>query len=204
MADATVGAAAVPSGLVAGEIPRPPRTIVSVATLPFVALALIYLLVSVIGGWRWALTFAHVAFGAAWTIIDLFLGLVIGPILGRMPIRARLELITRLMPKMSVIMPTVVVVTLVAGFQLGLQVGVLYSIHPYHAWILASFAVVGVMALIALGINEPANLAVLFELRKPEPNLELVGQLMRRFIYTAGILGIMQLSILIIMARVAS
>ena len=31
----------------------------------------------------WPLTFFHVAFGAAWTIIDLFLGLVLGRSWGR-------------------------------------------------------------------------------------------------------------------------
>ena len=34
----------------------------------------------------------------------------------------------------------------------------------------ASFIVVGVMAVIALGLLEPANIAVLFELKKPRPN----------------------------------
>ena len=34
-----------------------------------------------------------------------------------------------------------------------------------HGWIVASFIVVGVMAIIALGLLEPANIAVLFELR---------------------------------------
>lgn len=186
------------------ELARPPRTIVSLSVLPFIGLALIFLFVAVLGDWLWALIFAHVVFGAAWTIIDLFMGLVVGPLLPRMSIPARVEFTARLMPKMALIMPTVVIVSLVAGFQLGLKEGVIYSGHPAYEWILASYAVVGVMALVALGINEPANIAVLFEMRKPEPDIELIGRLMRRFVYTAGILGIMQVSILIIMTRVAS
>src|SRR5437588_11329296 len=55
----------------------------------------------------WPLTFFHVAGGAAWTIIDLFLGLVLGPILGRLTIPARIEMTTKLMPKIRIIMPTV-------------------------------------------------------------------------------------------------
>src|SRR3989337_2062414 len=97
-------AAATPD-VAAWELPRPPRTIVPLAGLPFVGLALAFLLASVVGGWLWALEFAHVAFGAAWTIIDLFLGLVIGPLLSRMSIPARLELTSRLMPKMMLILP---------------------------------------------------------------------------------------------------
>ena len=50
--------------------------------------------------------------GAAWTIVDLFLGLVLGPIIGEMSVPARVEFTTRLMPKMVLIMPTVVTATL--------------------------------------------------------------------------------------------
>jgi len=70
--------------------------------------------------------------------------------------------------------------------------------------VVASFIVVGVMAVIALGVLEPANIAVIFELRKPRPNGELIGRLMRRFIYTAGITGLMQLATLVIMTRLAT
>jgi hypothetical protein len=204
MTDAAPGLAAVPPDPAVWDVPRPPPTIVPLAGLPFVGLALAYLLTAVVGGWLWALEFAHVAFGAAWTIIDLFMGLVIGPLLGRMSVRGRLELTSRLMPQMSIIMPTVVTVTLVSGFQLALKLGTIYSAHPYHEWVVASFALVGVMTLVALGVNEPTNLAVLFEMRKPEPNVELIGRLMRRFVYSAGVLGLMQVGTLIVMARLAS
>jgi hypothetical protein len=63
--------------------------------------------------------------------------------------------------------------------------------------------VVGVMAIIALGLLEPANLAVLFELKKPQPNGELIGKLMKRFAYTAGITGAMQVATLVIMSKLA-
>jgi hypothetical protein len=158
----------------------------------------------VVGGWLAVLEFAHVAFGAAWTIVDLFMGLVIGPLMPRMSPQARLELSSRLMPQMAVLMPTLVTVTLVSGFQLSLKLGTINTAHPYHTWVLASFAVVGVMSLVALGVNEPTNLAVLFEMRKPRPDLELIGHLMRRFIYSSAVLGLMQLGTLIIMARLAS
>jgi hypothetical protein len=184
-------------------LPRPPRTIVALPALVFVVPSLIFMLTAVVGGWFWALEFGHVAFGAAWTIIDLFLGFVIGPMMGRMPVRARLELVTRLMPQISLLLPTMVMVTLVCGFQLGLQLGTVNEAYFDHVWMLASFAIVGVMTIVALGVNEPANLAVLFELRKPQPNLERIDRLVRRFIYSAAILGLMQLGTLIIMARLS-
>jgi hypothetical protein len=63
---------------------------------------------------------------------------------------------------------------------------------------------VGVMATIALGLLEPANLAVLFELRKPNPNGARIARLMKVFIYTAGITGLMQIATLVIMTKLAS
>ena len=115
--------------------------------------------------------FLHVAGGAAWTIIDLFLGLVLGPIIGRMSIPARIEFTTRLMPKIVVIMPVVVTLTLAAGWQLSTLLGHEPDGYPDHGWVVASMIVVGVMAVIALGLLEPANIAVLIELEEapPEP-----------------------------------
>ena len=66
---------------------------------------------------EWAIDGFHVAGGAAWTVLDLFLGFVLGPIMGSLSIPARIEFITKLMPKMVVIMPTVVTMTLAAGWQ---------------------------------------------------------------------------------------
>jgi hypothetical protein len=68
----------------------------------------------------------------------------------------------------------------------------------------ASFIVVGVMAIIALGLLEPANIAVLFELKKPRPNPAVIERLMKRFIYSAGILGAMQVATLVIMTKIAT
>jgi hypothetical protein len=152
----------------------------------------------------WPLMFLHVAFGAAWTIIDLFLGLVLGPIMGSMPPQARVQFTTRLMPKMLVIMPVVVTVTLAAGWQLAMSLGTVMSEYPLHDWIVASYIVVGVMAIIALGLLEPANVAVLVELKKQRPNPAVIEHLMKRFIYSAGIIGAMQVATLVIMTKLAA
>ena len=115
---------------------------------------------------QWGLLFLHVTAGAAWTIIDLFMGFVIGPILGKMPIPARIELTTRLMPKMVVIMPTVVGITLAAGWQLATKLGTNLTGSPAHGWIVASYFIVAIMAVVALGLLEPANIAVLSSSRR--------------------------------------
>jgi hypothetical protein len=178
--------------------------ILPVKALPAVAVIVACLIAAIGTNSKWALDFFHVAGGGLWTALDLFLGLVLGPILGSMSIPARVELTKRLMPKMVLIIPTLVTMTLAAGFQLARYNGMLDTSYPRHAWVVASFAVVGVMAVVAIGLLEPANVAVLFELRKPQPNGAVIEKLMRRFIFTAGITGVMQIGTLIIMTRLAS
>jgi len=193
MADVLVGA---PS--------KPKIQIVPVRGLPIVAVVIAGLVVTIATNKLWPLEFYHVVGGGMWTALDLFLGLVIGPIMAKMSVSARMEFSARFMPKMLLIMPTLVTMTLASGWQLARLVGNLDIGYPKHWWLTASFIVVGVMAVIAIGILEPANIAVLFEMRKPQPDGEVIGRLMRRFVYTAGITGVMQIATLVIMTRLAS
>ena len=193
MADVLVGA---PS--------RPKIQIVPVRGLPIVAVVIAGLVATIATNRLWPLEFYHVVGGGMWTALDLFLGLVIGPIMAKMSVSARMEFSARFMPKMLLIMPTLVTMTLASGWQLARLVGNLDIGYPKHWWLTASFIVVGVMAVIAIGILEPANIAVLFEMRKPQPDGEVIGRLMRRFVYTAGITGVMQIATLVIMTRLAS
>jgi hypothetical protein len=204
MADVAIPAPHAAPGTAPAAIQRPEFDIVPRKGLPIVAVALLALIVAIAVNKLWPLEFLHVVFGSAWTIIDLFLGLVLGPIMGRMPVPARVEFTTRLMPKMVLIMPTVVTITLAAGWQLGSLIGTVDSSYVNHDWIVASYIVVGCMAVIALGLLEPANIAVLVELKKPRPNPAVIEQLMKRFIYTAGVLGVMQVATFVIMTKVAT
>jgi hypothetical protein len=183
---------------------RPQIQVVPVRGLPIVAVVVGFVIASVADDWNWGLAICHVVGGGLWTAIDLFLGLVIGPILGRLSIPARAEFSARFMPKMVLIMPTLVLMTLAAGFQIALHAGNLAPGSHNHAWLIASFCVVGVMAVIAIGVLEPANVAVLFEMRKAQPNGAVIAKLMQRFVYTAGLTGLMQVATLIIMTRVAT
>ncbi len=204
MADLTVELGVGPRASGGQAPPVPDFSIVPIRGLPIVGVVLVGLVVSIAGNWLWALDFFHVAGGGLWTGIDLFVGFIIGPILGRLSVPARIEFSTRFMPKMILIMPTLVTMTLASGWQVARHLGNLDAQYPNHGWLVASYIVVGVMAVIALGILEPANLGVLFELKKPQPNGELIGKLMRRFVYTAGITGLMQVATLVIMTKLAT
>ncbi len=201
-------AVSTPGGALAGGPPaaleRPDFQIVPRAGLPIVAVVLALLIAGIAVNELWPLEFLHVVGGAAWTVIDLFLGFVLGPIMGKMSVPARIEFTTRLMPKMVLIMPTVVTVTLAAGWQLSTHLGTNQTSYALHGWVVASFIVVGVMAVIALGLLEPANIAVLTELKKPQPNPAIIERLMKRFIYSAGATGAMQIATFVIMTKLAS
>ncbi|HWD65823.1 MAG TPA: hypothetical protein VG405_11680 [Solirubrobacteraceae bacterium] len=182
----------------------PEFTIVPRAGIVIAGVVLVLLVVAVAANKLWPLMFLHVVGGAGWTIVDLFVGLLIGPILGRLPLQSRIDFTTRFMPKMVVLMPILVATTLAAGWQLASHEGTNLIGDPVHGWIVASFIVVGVMAVLALGLLEPANIAVLIELKKPRPNGQVIERLMKRFVYCAGILGIMQVATFVIMTHIAS
>jgi hypothetical protein len=184
-----------------GPPPIPDFQIVPRVALPIIGVAVAAVVVAIASDKLWPLEFLHVAGGASWTIIDLFLGFVLGPIIGAMPVAARIQFVTRFMPKMVVIMPTVVSITLAAGWQLASKLGTVQTSYYHHGWVVASFIVVGVMAVIALGLLEPANIAVLVELKKKRPNPAVIERLMKRFMYSAGVLGAMQIATLVIMTK---
>jgi hypothetical protein len=202
VADVAISAGAIaPDSAPPAGIERPDFEIVPRKGLIIVAVVGILLIAAIAANELWPLAFFHFVGGASWTIIDLFLGFVLGPIMGKLSVPARVEFTTRLMPKMVLIMPTVVTMTLAAGWQLGVHMGTVDSNYFNHGWTVASYIVVGIMAVIALGLLEPANIAVLVELKKPKPNPQVIEQLMKRFIYCAGILGAMQLITLVIMTK---
>ncbi len=204
MADTVVSAPGAVAQAPPAGIERPDFEIVPRKGLILVGIMAVLVIAAIAANKLWPLQFLHVAGGAAWTIIDLFLGLVLGPIIGRLSVPARVEFTTRLMPKMVLIMPTVVTMTLAAGWQLSTKLGTNQSSYPDHGWVVASMIVVGVMAVLALGLLEPANIAVLVELKKPRPRPEVIEKLMKRFIYCAGVLGLMQIATLVIMTKLAS
>jgi len=188
-------AALAPVETAAAEPIVPPRGLVAVA------IAVLVLITALLTANVSVLNLIHVAAGASWTAIDLFMGFVIGPILGRSDIPVRVAISRRLMPQMLLIMPTLVLLTVTAGWQLASRIGVLTMPYPQRWWVVASYVVVSLMSLTAYAVLEPANITVILELRKPRPNGALVGSMMQRFARAAGVIGIFQIAILVIMTR---
>ena len=55
-----------------------------------------------------------------------------------------------------------------------------------------------------LGILLPTNLRVCLQLAKDEPDYQLIGRLMKRYIRSVAIQGTMQVAIIVIMAKFVS
>ena len=149
----------------------------------------------------WLLNFVHVMTGALWTGIDLFMGFVVGPILKGLPMPARQAFVLRLTPKTLFLLPTLSIVTSTAGWFHAKQIGLLNTPWPAFGWVVAALVIVAVLTIQGLGFLLPTNLKVYFELRKPQPNGARIGRLMRWYFLVVAIQGVMQLAIIVVMAK---
>jgi hypothetical protein len=178
-----------------------PARIIRWHYLWYAALALVVMIFAILSGNRWFLNFVHVLCGVMWTGIDLFMGFIIGPILRRVPLAARREVITRLVPKTLFLMPTLSIITGTTGWFLAKQLGFLDLGWPEYGWVVAALVLVTLMAVQGTGYLLPTNLWVCFQLQKANPDHERVGRIMRNYFWAVASQGAMQVVTLIIMAR---
>ncbi len=167
----------------------------------YAALALVVMVFAILSGNRWFLNFVHVLCGVMWTGIDLFMGFIVGPILRRVPLAARREVIIRLVPKTLFLMPTLSIITGTTGWFLAKQLGFLDLGWPEYGWVVAALVLVTLMAVQGTGYLLPTNLWVCFQLQKANPDHEKVGRIMRNYFWAVASQGAMQVVTLIIMAR---
>jgi len=92
--------------------------------------------------------YVHVMAGVLWTGIDLFMAVVLGPVLGSLPVEERASVFRRFTPKMAFLMPSLALVTIVGGVTLAERLGV----FPYsQPWIALLTLATTVPALLLLG-----------------------------------------------------
>jgi hypothetical protein len=174
---------------------------IDLRNLTWVALALLALVAAIVLDNLWLLNFIHVMAGVMWTGIDLFMGFVIGPILRRSPIAARRAIVIRLMPKTLFLLPTLAAITGTAGWYHARQLGLLDVPYPGYWWVLSALAITAVLTVQGLAVLLPTNLLVYFEMRKPTPDGVRISRLMRRYVYAVASQGVMQVAIIVVMAR---
>jgi len=109
------------------------------------------------------LTYVHVMAGVLWTGIDLFMGMIVGPVLGGMDPQERAGFFRRFTPKMTFLMPTLAMVTITGGIVLARRLGKFPNADPWLA-LMTSAILVPVVVLIGVqfdALTSPRTLGVL-------------------------------------------
>jgi hypothetical protein len=163
--------------------------------------ALAVMIVAIMLGDLWFLNFVHVSTSLLWTGIDLFMGFVLGPILRRIDIPTRREIVGRLTPKTLFLMPAVSIIGGTTGWFLAVQLGYAALPWPAFGWVAAALVLVTLMTILGLGFLTPINVLVCLELQKPAPDLEWIRSWMSRYFYAVAAQGAMQVMILVVMTR---
>jgi hypothetical protein len=149
----------------------------------------------------WLLNFVHVFSSLLWTGIDLFMGFVLGPILRRVDVSLRREIMRQLTPRTLFLMPTVSIIAGTTGWFLAVQLGYTALGWPEYGWVAAALVLVTLMTILGLGFLTPVNVFVCLELQKVKPDIVQISGLMRWYFYAVAGQGVMQVAIIIVMTR---
>jgi hypothetical protein len=185
----TVTAVATPEGLVRWRY------------LAYALAALAVMAAAIELGNFWLLNFIHVSTSLLWTGVDLYMGFVLGPILRRLDISARREIVSRLTPRTLFLMPTISIISGTTGWFMAVQLGYTALDWPGYGWVAAALVLVTLMTILGLGFLTPVNVAVCLELQKREPDLTWIGFWMQRYFYAVAAQGVMQVAIIVVMTR---
>jgi hypothetical protein len=182
------------------RVTAPLRVWYIVAALAAVAV----MIVAILGSSLWFLDFVHVMAGALWTGIDLFMGFVVGPVLRRVSFETRRAMIAGIIPRTLILMPTLSAITSTSGWFLAVRMGYLDLGYPQFWWVIGALGIVTVLTVQGLGYLLPMNLKLFFEVQKPAPDQDKLKRWMRTYVRVVGVQGVMQVAIIVVMARFAT
>jgi hypothetical protein len=182
---------------------QPPR--ISIRSNLWVVIPISAVIVAILSANLLLLNYVHVFTAVLWTGTDIFMALLLGPVLRNVSLSTRKEVISWLMPKMVFYMPTVAAVTTTAGYFLASKMGLITLNPPIVYWISAVLVIVSVMFIQGLGILLPTNLRIYFEMRKnQQPDMSKIQKLMKRYVKVVAIQAVLQFVIIFIMAEFAT
>ncbi len=170
----------------------------------YVGAALAVMIAAILSRNIWFLNWVHVMAGVLWTGIDLFMGFVLGPILGKVDVLVRKQILLRLVPRTVFLLPTVAVITGTAGWFLAVDLGFTDLPWPQIAWLYGTLALIAILTIQGFGYLLPTELRVCFELQKPNPDHARIGRMMGKFFYVVAFQGAMQVAIIVVMAKFVS
>jgi hypothetical protein len=169
--------------------------------LPWALAAIAAMIVVIVAGNIWLLDFVHVFSSLLWTGVDLFMGFVLGPILRRVDLSVRREIVRRLTPRTLFLMPTVSIISGTTGWFLAVQLGYTALDWPAYGWVAAALILVTLMTIQGLGFLTPVNVYVCLQLQKPTPDMAKISSWMRWYFYAVALQGLMQVAIIVVMTR---
>jgi len=105
-----------------------PAFAVAVVALPLAALGYALTVASVQGH-----TYVHVMAGVLWTGTDIFIGAVLGPVVGGLDDDQSAAVFERLTPKTAFFLPSLATVTIASGLALAQRIGVFTHAEPWLA-----------------------------------------------------------------------
>ena len=171
--------------------------------IPAVA-ALGVMVFAINGDSLWFLNFVHVMAGVLWTGIDLFMGFVIGPVLRRVSPETRRTMMSGIIPRTLILMPTLSTITSTAGWFLAKRIGFLDLGYPEFWWVIAALTIVTILTVQGLGYLLPVNLRLYFEMQKPQPDGAKIGRWMKTYVRVVAVQGTMQVAIIVVMSKFAT
>jgi hypothetical protein len=169
--------------------------------LPWALAAIAAMIAVIVAGNIWLLDFVHVFSSLLWTGVDLFMGFVLGPILRRVDLSVRREIVMRLTPRTLFLMPTVSIISGTTGWFLAVALGYTALDWPAFWWVTAALILVTLMTIQGLGFLTPVNVYVCLQLQKPKPDMNKISYWMRWYFYAVALQGLMQVAIIVVMTR---
>ncbi|UIP01553.1 hypothetical protein Hbl1158_15860 (plasmid) [Halobaculum sp. CBA1158] len=113
-----------------------PAFAVAVVAIPLVALGYAVTVASL-----QVHTYVHVMAGVLWTGIDLFIGAVLGPVIGGLDDEQSAAVFERLTPKTAFLLPALAFTTIAAGITLAQRIGAFPHAEPWLALFTAANAI---------------------------------------------------------------
>ncbi|WP_433629201.1 hypothetical protein [Halomicrococcus sp. NG-SE-24] len=118
-----------------------PAFAVAVILIPFTALGYAVTVASIQQH-----TYVHVMAGVLWTGIGIFIGAVLGPVIGGLDDEQSAALFKRLTPKTAFLLPSLATVTIAGGLTLAQRLGLFENAEPW----LALFTAVNLIPVLLL------------------------------------------------------
>jgi uncharacterized membrane protein len=147
------------------------------------------------------LNWVHVLSGSLWTGADLFMGFILGPVMGKLQPPQRAAVIAFLVPRTILYFPMVSLTTTTAGWFLAAHLGYATPGNANFGWVVGALVIVTVLTVQGLGIFLPNSIRMWRELKKDQPDREKIGRLARVNFSLAGVQAIFQIGIIVVMSH---